>query len=175
VRSFVATLAVISTLILTTRAVANVPSASTTITISARVDKFAEWADNAPIVIESDWPAINKVGQSRTISKALTLYTNTDAVITAQPGQNQGILTLGSETLHTAYRLTGKLANPDPAFKTAGPNPGEFFNSANAYRITHEHGVGAYPLKLDVQASNPSDTASEPGLYTCTIILTAEW
>lgn len=150
-------------------------SSSSTISISATVERFAEWADAGPVVVESDWPAINKANQTRTISKPLTLYTNTDAAITAQPGENGGVLTRGSQSLNTAYRITGKVTNPDSAFKAAGSGAGEFFNSNNIYSVTHETGVGAYPINLDVQISSPADMAVDPGLYHCTLTLTVGW
>jgi hypothetical protein len=143
--------------------------------ISATVEKFAEWADAGPVIVQSDWPAINKVNQSRTVSKPLTLYTNTDATITAQAGANGGILTRGGQSLTTAYKLTGKLTNPDSIFKSAGSNSGQFFSSNNIYNVSHEPGVGTYPLNLDVQMTSPADEAVDPGTYTCTIILTVGW
>jgi hypothetical protein len=150
-------------------------SASMTITINATVEKFAEWADAGPVIVQSDWPAINKVGQTRTVSKPLTLYTNTDTMITAEGGENGGILRRGSQTLATEYMLTGKLANPDSHFKPAGSSFGEFFNPGNVYRIAHEPGVGTYPLNLNVQMTSPAKEAVDPGQYTCTIILTVGW
>jgi hypothetical protein len=150
-------------------------SASTTITIIATVDKFAEWADSGPVVVQSDWPAINQVGQSRTVSKSLTLYTNTEAAITAEAGANGGILKRGTQSLTTEYKLTGKLTNPDSHFKVAGSSSGEFFNSGNVYNVAHESGVGAYPLNLDVQITSPAKEAVEPGEYTCSVILTVGW
>ena len=151
-------------------------SASSTITISARVDAFAEWADAAPVIFETEWSApINKVHQSRTVSRTVILYSNTDAIISAQPGPNAGILTNGSETLQTAYQFTGPLAEPDSAFKEAGTAPGQFFNSQNNYHLAYQRGTGAYPLTLTVQMSSPPAAAPETGIYTCGVILTAEW
>ena len=150
-------------------------STSTTITINATVDKFAEWADAGPIIVQSDWPAINKVGQSRTVSKPLTLYTNTDTTITTAAGENGGILRRGSQMLTTQYKLTGKLTNPDSHFKPAGSKSGEFFNPGNVYDVAHVTGVGSYPINLDVQITSPPAEAVDPGQYTCTIILTVGW
>jgi hypothetical protein len=150
-------------------------SSSTTITINLTVDKFAEWADSGQVVVQSEWPAVTQVGQSRSVTKPLTLYTNADANIVAEAGANGGILRLGSQSLTTEYKLTGKLANPDSRFKPAGSSPGEFFNSGNVYRVIHEEGVGIYPLALDIQATSPSKEAVDPGVYSCSIILTVGW
>ncbi len=153
----------------------NPTSASKTIMIYVTVEKFAEWEDTGTVVLQSDWPAINQVGQSRTVAKPLTLYTNTDASIIAEPGANGGILRRGTQTLTTEYKLTGKLTNPDSRFKPAGSSYGDFFSSGNVYHIAHETGVGAYPLNLGVQATSPSKQAVDPGVYSCSIILTVGW
>src|SRR4051812_20707329 len=99
-------------------------TATTTLHISARVEKFAEWADAAPVIVETDWPgAIHKSNQARAVSRSILLYSNTDAVITAKPGLNGGVLTNGAQTLATAYKITGAVTNPDRDFKP----PSAFF------------------------------------------------
>ena len=119
-----------------------------------------------------DWSgSITKVNQQQTASKRIILYTNADTVISAKPGLNNGILTQGSYTLETAYRLTGAIASPDPRFKPAG----EFFGSQNVYAVTHVAGTGAYVINLEVQMSSPPSAAPERGLYTCGVTLTAGW
>lgn len=147
-------------------------SSSAHINISIRVDKFAEWADESPVIVETDWPGtVNKVNQSRTVSKSVVLYTNTDTTVTAKPGLNNGVLSNGADKLHTAYRVTGSVANPDSAFKDAGT----FFSSQNAYTVIHEKEKGSYPINLEVQATSPASGAPEEGLYTCGLTLTAAW
>ena len=81
------------------------------------------------------------------------------------------MLSNGSETLNTAYKVTGSVSNPDSAFKDASV----FFNSQNAYTVIHEKEKGSYPINLEVQATSPTSAAPEEGLYTCSVILTATW
>lgn len=151
-------------------------SHSTNITISAQVDKFAEWADPDPIIFEAEWSGhLDKVHQARTVSKTLTLYTNTAATISARPGLNQGVLSNGSQSLATAYRITGSVTTPDITFKPAGTGAGEFFSAQNVYTITRTTGTGSYLVNLEVQMNSPPDSAPDPGIYTCGLILTAEW
>ena len=165
----------IATLLAGTR-LALAGSVHTTISISARVERFAEWADPTPVILETDWSGpTNKVNQNRIISKPVVLYTNTDSVISAKAGLNNGVLTRGDQTLKTAYEITGAVAAPDAAFKNAGIGYGEFFSAQNTYAITHQPGVGAYTINLVVQSTSPEKSAPDEGLYTCGVILTAEW
>ena len=108
-----------------------------TVAITGTVDTFAEWADVAPAVTAADWDGhVTQANQSRTISKALTLYTNTDTTITPEPPDwNLGILTSGSQTLVTSYMVTGSVTTPDAAFKAAGNGAGQFFNASNTYTV----------------------------------------
>ena len=149
---------------------------STSITINAQVERFAEWADPEPVIFTADWSApLNKLHQKRIVSKPLTIYANTDAVITAEPGLNHGVLTQGNQTLDTAYQITGAVRAPDYAFKPAGHGSGEFFNSHNTYTVAHVPGTGSYIINLAVQMSSPKSSAPDDGLYTCGVILTASW
>jgi hypothetical protein len=142
------------------------------VTITARVDEFTEWADAAPVIFEADWSgALSQVNQQQTVSKRVILYTNADAVVSPRPGLNNGILTHGSYTLDTAYKLTGAVASPDQRFKPVG----EFFGAQNVYIVAHVAGTGAYALNLEVQMSSPPSAAPEQGLYTCGVTLTAGW
>jgi len=151
-------------------------TASTTVTITARVDAYAEWADAAPVIVETNWSGpINHMNQPQTVSRPITLYTNTDVVIAAKPGLNAGVLTNGTQHLVTAYRMGGAVTAPDGAFKPAGSGSGEFFNGLNTYKVVYGAGVGTYDLRLDVQATSPADAAPPTGLYTCAVILTLEW
>jgi hypothetical protein len=85
------------------------------------------------------------------------------------------VLTSGSQTLRTAFKITGSVASPDSSFKSAGSGPGEFFNSQNSYTMYHQTGTGACTINLVTQATSPKDSAPEQGLYTCGIVLTAQW
>jgi hypothetical protein len=148
----------------------------TSLFISAQVDQFCEWAGtDSPttnIILQTDWSGpINHVNQMQFISHPVTLYTNGDAHISAQPSLNNGILTMGSQTLDTQYRLTGALASPDRSFKSAA----EFFSATNIYTVTHQPGIGSYTLNLEVQMSSPPDAAADTGIYSCGIALTAAW
>jgi hypothetical protein len=159
-------------LVLLTAATAWPRTTSTSFHITARVDPFAEWADPSPVILATDWSGpINQVKQNRNVTKSVVLYTNTDAIITAKAGPTGGILSNGSQTLTTAYKITGSVSNPDATFKDAA----EFLNPHNTYNVPHQVGLGAYTINLEVQATSPPDTAPEIGLYTCTVTLTASW
>ncbi len=147
-------------------------STKANVAITARVEEFTEWADASPVIFEADWSGpISKVNQQQTASKRVVLYTNADTVISARPGLNNGVLTQGSSTLDTAYRITGAVASPDQRFKPVG----EFFSPQNVYPVIHVVGTGVYAINLEVQMSSPPTAAPEPGLYTCGVTLTAGW
>jgi len=147
-------------------------TATTTITVNAQVAEFTEWADASPVIFAADWPGpIDKVRQKQTVAKQIVLYTNTNTMITAKPGLNNGVLTQGSQTLDTAYRLGGAVVAPDRGFKPAG----EFFGPQNVYPLAHVPGTGAYVITLEVQMSSPKDAAPEEGMYVCGVTLTAGW
>lgn len=144
----------------------------TNIQVAARVDAFAEWADASPVIFEADWSGhITQVNQRQTASRQMILYANTDAVIAARPGLNNGILTQGSYTLETAYRLTGAVGMADRGFVPAQ----QFFSSQNMYPLAHVAGTGAYAITLEMQAASPPADAPEQGVYTCGLTLTAAW
>jgi hypothetical protein len=144
----------------------------TNVTIAARVEEFTEWADSSQVIFEADWSGpLNKTNQRQTASRPLVLFTNADTAITARPGLNNGILTQGSHTLNTAYRISGAVAAPDRNFKNAQ----EFFSPQNAYQIVHVAGTGAYTINLEVQMSSPRSAAPDEGLYTCGVTLIAGW
>jgi hypothetical protein len=146
--------------------------ATADVTIKVHVEEFSEWSDASPVIFETDWSGpLNKMNQKQTISKQLILYSNTNATISARPALNGGILTMGSSTLDTSYRITGAVASPDLRFKSAG----EFFAGSNTYTVSHVDGTGAYIINLEVQASSRTSAAPEHGLYTCGVTLTANW
>jgi hypothetical protein len=163
-------IAIAASLLMTTTAWPR--SASTTVLVAARVEKFAEWAQDNNILVEADFSgAINNVGQERVAAKSIVLYTNADTLISAKPGLNAGVLTCGEATLKTAYKLTGALENPDASFKDAS----QFLSAANTYNVRHIPGVGSYALRLEVQAGSPNNGAPDEGVYTCSVVLTATW
>jgi hypothetical protein len=148
-------------------------SVPTTITITATVEPFAEWAGtNTTSIAAGDWTAhFTAANQTKglTAPLALTLYANTNPTITptATDG-NLGVLTLSAgHTLTTKYKLTGDVVAADGAFKTAAA----FL--AGSYATTP--GLGTYTINLDVQATGPLNAAPDAGDYTCQIILTAGW
>jgi hypothetical protein len=142
------------------------------LTITVYVEEFTEWAEASPVIFETDWSGpLNKMNQKQTVSKQLILYSNTNATIGARPALNNGILTMGSNTLETSYRITGAVASPDYRFKPAG----EFFGSQNTYTVAHVDGVGVYTINLEIQASGSPSAAPEHGLYTCGAMMTASW
>ena len=146
-----------------------------TVTITATVDGFAEWANTAPAIVAADWTGhITQASQTRTVSLANTLYTNVDTTITPTAGTNSGILTLGAQTLTTAYQITGSVDTPDVAYKVAAAGAGQFFNAGNTYVLTHVPGTGSYTVNLLAQMSS-GVLAPDAGDYSCTVVLTASW
>lgn len=146
-----------------------------TVSITATVDGFAEWANTTPTIAAADWSGhITQANQTQTVSLANTLYTNVDTTITPTAGTNSGILTNGSQTLTTAYQITGNVDTPDSGYKAAGTSAGQFFNAGNTYALTHVSGTGTYTVNLLAQMSSGA-IAPDAGDYTCTVILTASW
>jgi hypothetical protein len=153
-----------------------------TIDITATVDSFAEWANATPSIAAVDWTgsvdgaSISQVGESLTVSKALTLYANANVVITATATANGGIATNGTETLTTSYMITGDIVGGgDGDYVAAGAGVGQFFNAANHYHVTHVSGDGSYTVNLGVKLESPNNRAVDAGDYTCSIKLTATW
>jgi len=147
-------------------------SADATITITATVEAFAEWADAAPVVITSDWSGpLNRMKQQQTVSRTLVLRTNTDTTITPSAGANHGVLTHEGHELATAYQMVGSVKSPDSSFKPAE----EFFSAGNRYQVEHSSGTGAYNIVLNVRGSTPADAAPDSGVYMCSVVLTATW
>jgi len=151
-------------------------SAPATVSITATVDSFAEWANASPTIAAADWDGhVTAVNQTRTVTKALTLYANVNTTLTPTAGDNSGILTNGTETLTTGYKITGDVVTPDADYKAAGSGGGQFFNAANTYSITQVAGDGSYALSLSVRAISPNNRAPDTGDYTCGVTLTASW
>jgi hypothetical protein len=146
-----------------------------TVSITATVDGFAEWANTTPSIAASDWSGhITQASQSRTVSLANTLFTNVDTTITPTAGTNSGILTNGSQTLTTEYQITGGVDAPDSAYKAAAAGSGQFFDPANTYALTHVSGTGSYTVNLLARMTSGA-VAPDAGNYTCTVVLTASW
>ncbi|MEI8195441.1 MAG: hypothetical protein WCI73_05990 [Phycisphaerae bacterium] len=147
-------------------------STNATISIYAQVDGFAEWATPGPIILQSDWTGhISNMTQEQTVTKLVVLYANTDTLLTPSPGLNRGVLTYNGNTLQTSYRISGAVAQPDGAFKPAA----QFFSASNKYTVIHVPSTGAYTINLSVKAASPADAAPDPGVYTCSVVLTASW
>jgi hypothetical protein len=152
-------------------------SAPATVSITATVDTFAEWADASPTIVAADWTAhVGAVNQTRTVTKALTLYANVTITLTPSSA-GTGILTNGAETLSTSYKITGNVTAPDGVYLVAGTAAGEFFATvpANTYTVEHTGGDGSYAINLLVQAVSPNNRALDSGNYTCGVTLTAGW
>jgi hypothetical protein len=157
-------------------AAANGGSDPASVSITATVDSFAEWADGSPTIGAADWDGhITTVSQPRTVTEALTMYTNVNITVTPTAGTNSGILTKSTDTLTTSYKITGDVGTPDATWKAAGTGSGEFFNSSNTYSVTYTSGDGSYAVNLLVQAVSPANEAPESGDYTCGTTLTASW
>lgn len=152
-------------------------SVATVITLTGTVDSFAEWDAGTHSILASDWSGhITAVNQSRTVSKTYKLYTNVTVTLTPTGTTNSGILTNGTQTLTTEYKLTGNIdGGGDADYKVAGTNAGQFFHSANEYTITHVSGTGAYDVTLGARMSSPTASAPDSGNYTCGVTLTAAW
>jgi hypothetical protein len=149
-------------------------STVTTISITATVDGFAEWASSTGTIAASDFSGhITAANQSVTASLANTLYTNITTTITPTAGAHSGVLTNGTQTLTTAYQITG-VDTPDSAYKLADATSGDFFDVANTYTLTHSSGTGSYTVHLLAQASSGA-LAPDSGNYTCGVVLTASW
>jgi len=154
---------------------ASAGSAPASVTITATVDTFAEWANASPAIVAGDWTGhVGAVDQTRTASLALTLYANVTITLTPT-STGTGILTNGTNTLATSYKITGNVTVPDAAYKPAGTGAGEFFAAANTYTVTHVAGDGSYGINLLVQAVSPNNRAPDAGDYTCNVTLTASW
>jgi len=150
-------------------------SDAATVSITATVDSFAEWANAAPAIAAADWTAhISAVDQAITASLALTLYANVNTTVTPTAGASSGILTNGTETLSTSYKITGDVGTPDTDYKAAGAGEGAFFNE-NTYSVTHVAGDGSYALTLGAKAVSPNNRAPDAGDYSCGVVLTATW
>jgi hypothetical protein len=160
---------------------ASAGSAPASVTITAAVDSFAEWAVAAPSITAGDWFAdeipvasFSAVNQTLTASLAMTLYANVAATLTPS-STGTGILTYGTETLSTSYMITGNVTVPDSDYELAGTGSGQFFASANTYTVTYAPGGGSYTINLLVQAVSPADRAPDAGDYICNVTLTASW
>ena len=157
-------------------AVAHGGSDPATVSITATVDTFAEWSDDSPVIAADDWSGhITGINATITVTKALTLYANVNVTITPTTTLNDGILTNGTDTLTTSYKITGDVGTPDATWKAAGTGAGEFFNVSNTYSVAHTAGDGSYAVNLLVQAVSPADKAANSGDYTCNVVLTAAW
>ena len=150
-------------------------SAPASVSITATVDSFAEWANASPAIVAGDWTGhVGAVDQTRTASLALTLYANVTITLTPT-STGTGILTNGTNTLSTSYKIAGDVTVPDAAYKPAGTGSGEFFAAANTYTVTHVAGDGSYGINLLVQAVSPNNRAPDAGDYSCGVTLTASW
>ncbi len=154
------------------------------VSITATVDTFAEWANDAPAIAATDLTAhIGAVGQTKTLTEALalTLYANVTTTLTPTGSTNSGILThptVASQVLATSYKITGDVTEPDSGdYIAAGTGAGQFFATepANTYTVTQVSEDGSYAVNLLVQAVSPADRAPDAGDYTCGVTLTASW
>lgn len=156
-----------------------------TVSINATVDSFAEWSNAAPTIAASefagstDGTTVTVVGESLTVTKILTLWTNVNLTIQPSAGVNAGILTNGTQTLTTTYQVQGDVGVPDAAYKAAlGASAGQFFWAGitpNTYAVTHVSGDGSYAINLLAKGESSTTKASDAGTYTCGVILTATW
>jgi hypothetical protein len=137
------------------------------ITVSATVDTFAEWDPTNTYTVT--FATINS-RSTASASRNLTLYANINCGITATAVTNSGVLTNGSYTLTTTYRISGDASGDGNMLGTAA-----FFNAGNSYAVTHTPGDGQYTVTLEVDAAPPGTGAPEAGTYECELSLTATW
>ena len=131
--------------------------ATVSVTVSARVNSFAEWSvSEAPASVTT---AAN--GHSLHIEQPLTLFANTDVTLTLTPGVNGGVLTAANgEVLQTTCTLAGDVVSAIPA-KHAGVG--------NVYRVRHLPGRGAYQVVLELRAAASPIIAIHSGKCTTSI------
>lgn len=153
-----------------------------TVSVTATVDSFAEWADASPEIVSGEWTGstdgttISVVGESLTVTEAMTLYANANVTLSTAGTTNDGIATNGSETLTTSYMITGDVGTPDVDYLAAGTGEGEFFeDGVNTYTVTHSPGDGSYAINLGAKVQSAASRAQDAGDYTCTLTLTATW
>ncbi|MGA2498351.1 MAG: hypothetical protein ABSH20_11455 [Tepidisphaeraceae bacterium] len=150
-------------------------SAGTTVTINATVDQFAEWGSAPYTIAAADWTGhITATNQSRTLtlSKTLTLYANANVTVTTTDGVNSGVLTNGTQTLTTEYKVTGgdlHVADVDADYISSAA----FL--AKSYHIDQVPGDGAYTMTLAVRMTSPNNRAPDAGNYQCVLNMTATW
>jgi hypothetical protein len=140
-----------------------------TITVNATVDTFAEWSSTTPVTINLG--TINSMSGA-TASHAFTLYSNVDCAIagSTNAGGNNGVLTSGSYTVPTRYRISGDVTGSANLLAATA-----FFDAGNTYAVDHVAGDGgSYSVTLEVEAL-PSGGAPESGSYTCGLTLVASW
>ena len=158
---------------------ASAGEAAASVTITAAVDSFAEWAVAAPAIAADAWDddaTITSVDQAITATLALTLYANVATTLTPS-STGTGILTYGTETLSTSYMITGDVTDFDTGYLAAGTASGQFFatSPANTYTVAHTPGDGSHAINLLVKAVSPADRAPDAGDYICNVTLTASW
>lgn len=171
--------AVVSALLAAAPAIAG--TNDTVVSLTATVSSFAEWSSATYTIASGDWTGsedgttISQVGESLTVTKALTLYANANVTLSAAGTDNGGIATNGAETLTTSYMITGDVGTPDGAYKAAGSGGGQFFEATNTYTVTHVAGDGSYAINLGAKVESEAGRAENAGDYTCSITLTATW
>ena len=131
--------------------------ATATVSISARVNPFAEWC-----VSESPTLATTSIGgRSVRIEQTLKLFANTDVSLTLAPDVNDGILTCpNGDVLETVSKLTGDVELADRP---------EHGGTENFYRIRHIPGRGACDVTLDVRATLPARMTIQSAKCTASI------
>lgn len=143
-----------------------------TCNITCTVGDIMEW--EAASFSAIDLGTITSVGEQKTGSSSLDLYTNGDVSITADNTATAQIAS-GGNTLTTEYSLS---YDGDGTSDTGGSDVSyaaydTFLGSGST--VTHVAGDGAATVTLGVRATAPAADAPDSGSYSATQTLTAAW
>jgi hypothetical protein len=146
-----------------------------TVTITAHVDAFAEWAVASHTITAANFDHhITGMSSTATASHNMVIYANTDLSLTsAAADANAGQLTGASTSLTTQYNLTAAAAGLWLGAATALDDPTVFFG--RTYALDASSAAGVYTLVLTVTATPQSGSAPAVGDYTCDINIIASW
>jgi hypothetical protein len=146
----------------------------TNVTITEIVDPFLEWdTTNTNTISDTDLGHITDATTAKTFTRSLNIFTNTDVALAPTAGDaNGGVLTSGTQTLTTSYKLAG--AGVDALTRDAAFVAAATFITQTGYAITHVSGTGTYVVDLSVKA-DPNGTAPDAATYSCIITITATW
>jgi hypothetical protein len=167
--------ALASVLMLAPTPVRSASPQTATVTFTAHVDAFAEWAAASHTIAVGDFNHnITGMSSVATANHNMVIYSNTDLSLTSAAADgNAGQLTGASTSLTTQYNLTAAAAGAWLGVATTLDTPANFF--AHTYSLDASSGAGVYTMVLTVTATPQSGSAPAVGDYTCDISLIASW